>query len=139
MSVKTSYINISTKGHGDIIDISKSVGIEVQKSNLTSGIVCIFVSGSTAALTTVEYEPGLVKDIKSLFERIAPENIPYHHEETWHDGNGHSHARATLLGPSLTIPFDKATLLLGTWQQIILVDFDNRTRDRTIVVQIIGE
>ncbi|MCK4946841.1 MAG: secondary thiamine-phosphate synthase enzyme YjbQ [Candidatus Aureabacteria bacterium] len=139
MSVKTSYINISTKGHGDIIDISKSVGIEVQKSNLTSGIVCIFVSGSTAALTTVEYEPGLVKDIKSLFDRIAPENIPYHHEETWHDGNGHSHARATLLGPSLTIPFDKATLLLGTWQQIILVDFDNRTRDRTIVVQIIGE
>ncbi|MCK5655453.1 MAG: secondary thiamine-phosphate synthase enzyme YjbQ [Candidatus Aureabacteria bacterium] len=139
MSVKTSYINISTKGHGDIIDISKSVEIEVQKSNLTSGIVCIFVSGSTAALTTVEYEPGLVKDIKSLFERIAPENIPYHHEETWHDGNGHSHARATLLGPSLTIPFDKATLLLGTWQQIILVDFDNRTRDRTIVVQIIGE
>ena len=139
MSVKTSYINISTKGHGDIIDISKSVGIEVQKSNLTSGIVCIFVSGSTAALTTVEYEPGLVNDIKSLFDRIAPENIPYHHEETWHDGNGHSHARATLLGPSLTIPFDKATLLLGTWQQIILVDFDNRTRDRTIVVQIIGE
>ncbi len=139
MSVKTSYINLSTKGHGDIINISKSVESAVQKSNFTSGIVCIFVSGSTAALTTVEYEPGLVKDIKSLFDRIAPEDIPYHHEETWHDGNGHSHARASLLGPSLTVPFDKATLLLGTWQQIILVDFDNRTRDRTIVVQIIGE
>ena len=152
MGVKTSYINISTKGHGDIIDISKSVEREAQKSNFTSGIVCVFVSGSTAGLTTVEYEPGLVKDIKSLFDRIAPEDIPYYHEETWHDGNGHSHARASLLGPSLTVPFkipavslrnkdagNKATLLLGTWQQIILVDFDNRTRDRKLVVQIIGE
>lgn len=139
MGVKTSYINISTKGHGDIIDISKSVAREVQKSTFTTGIVCVFVSGSTAGLTTVECEPGLIKDIKSLFDRIAPEDIPYYHEETWHDGNGHSHARASLLGPSLTVPFKKATLLLGTWQQIILVDFDNRTRDRKLVVQIIGE
>ena len=139
MGVKTSYIKISTKGRGDIIDISGNIEKEVRKSSFESGVVCAFVPGSTAALTTVEFEPGLIKDIKSLFERIAPENLLYGHEQTWHDGNGHSHVRASLLGPSLTVPFKEGALLLGTWQQIILVDFDNRTRHRKIVLQIIGE
>jgi len=99
----------------------------------------MFVPGSTAALTTVEFEPGLVQDLPAFFERIIPRRAHYHHEDTWHDGNGHSHVRASLLGPSLTVPFKDGALLLGTWQQIVLIDFDNRRRRRKLVVQLSGE
>src|SRR5262249_29477810 len=109
------------------------------RHGLVEGQALVFVSGSTAALTTVEYEPGLVRDLPAMFERIAPQGARYHHEDTWHDGNGHSHCRASLLGPSLVIPFADGKLLLGTWQQIILIDFDNRPRQRDLVVQLTGQ
>ncbi len=138
--VQTEYIEISTKGNTQILDITSDVQNAVSKSKITSGAVVVLNIGSTAAITTTEAEPGLVNyDIKSLFEKIAPENGHYEHEKTWHDDNGHSHVRATLLGPSLTVPFTDGQLLLGTWQQIILVDFDTRGRKRKIVCQIIGE
>ena len=98
----------------------------------------MFVPGSTAGLTTVEFEPGLVRDLPVAFERIAPRDATYHHEETWHDGNGHSHVRASTIGPSLTVPVAAGGLVLGTWQQIILVDFDNRARERRVVVTVLG-
>jgi secondary thiamine-phosphate synthase enzyme len=114
------------------------VGELVRKYQFREGQALVFVSGSTAALTTIEYEPGLLKDLPAAFERIAPKGLRYFHEDTWHDGNGHSHVRASLLGPSLTVPFRDAELLLGTWQQIVLVDFDNRPRRRELVVQLTG-
>lgn len=121
-----------------MVDITSQVTAVVEKHGFQEGNALVFVVGSTAGLTTIEYEPGLVKDFPALSEKLAPQNAPYHHEETWHDGNGHSHVRASLLGPSLTIPFSGGKLLLGTWQQILLVDFDNRPRKREIVVQLTG-
>jgi len=131
--------SVSTEGENDIIDITDNVEEVVDGSGLGDGIVSIFVKGSTAGITTVEYEPGLVKDLKEAFEKIAPRRGHYHHEDMWHDGNGYAHVRASLLGSSQTFPVRKGKMLLGTWQQIILVDFDNKPRHRNITVNILGE
>ncbi len=122
-----------------MLDLTPQVAALVKEHGLMQGQVLVFVSGSTAGLTTIEFEPGLVQDFPAAFEKIAPRGIHYHHHDTWNDGNGHSHVRASLLGPSLTVPVDEGRLLLGTWQQITLVDFDNRPRDRRIVVQLSGQ
>jgi len=138
--VKTEKIEIKTKGNCDIVDITEKVGKAVRQSPTKNGTVTLFNVGSTAGLTTTEYEPGLVNnDIKAAFDRIAPQSARYEHEETWHDDNGHSHVRASVLGPSLSVPVVDGKLTLGTWQQIILVDFDTRPRTRTVICQIIGE
>ncbi len=139
MSVKTMSFSISTNGRTDIIDITNEVGQMVKDSGLNEGSVLIFVPGSTAGITTIEYEPGLLKDYPEFFEKIIPSGKRYHHDDTWHDGNGFSHVRAALQGASFTVPFSGGKLLLGTWQQIILVDFDNRPRTRRIIVQLNGE
>ncbi len=138
--VKTQEIRIKTKGNCDIVNITEQVCAAVAQSTIKDGIVTLFNVGSTAGITTTEFEPGLVNyDIAAAFEKIAPENARYEHEETWHDDNGHSHVRASLLGPSLSVPVVNGRPTLGTWQQIILVDFDTRSRTRTVVCQIIGE
>lgn len=139
MKIVTDSIPLSTRGDCDIIDITPQVAALVEKHGLTQGQALVFVSGSTAGITTIEYEPGLLKDIPAAFDKIAPQGARYFHEETWHDGNGHSHVRAALLGCSLTVPFNDGRLLLGTWQQIVLIDFDNRPRQRAVVVQLMGE
>ncbi|HZS09878.1 MAG TPA: secondary thiamine-phosphate synthase enzyme YjbQ [Blastocatellia bacterium] len=139
MRIVTDSIPLSTRGDTDIIDITARVSALVSRHNFTEGQALIFVPGSTAGITTIEYEPGLLKDIPIAFEKIAPKGARYHHEETWHDGNGHSHVRAAMLGCSLAVPFNKGQLLLGTWQQIVLIDFDNRPRSREVVVQLTGE
>ncbi len=139
MEVETHSISISTEGNCDIIDITDEVTGIISNNNFNEGNVLVFAGGSTAGITTIEYEPGLLKDYPKFFDRIAPANINYEHDNTWHDGNGHSHVRAAVQGASLTVPFVKGSLLLGTWQQIILVDFDNRSRRREITVQIIGK
>lgn len=137
--VKTSKIEIRTKGNCHVLDITDQIGEIVVQAGLIEGTVTVFNVGSTAGITTTEFEPGLANyDIEALFERIAPQGARYEHEETWHDDNGHSHVRASLLGPSLSIPVIDGRLTLGTWQQIILVDFDTRGRTRTIVCQMIG-
>ncbi len=138
--VKTKEIKIKTKGNCDIVNLTEQVTEAVSDSGIKDGTVILFNVGSTAGITTTEFEPGLVNyDIKAAFEKIAPENTRYEHEETWHDDNGHSHIRATLLGPSLSVPLVGGKLTLGTWQQIILIDFDTRPRTRTVICQIIGE
>ena len=139
MDILTDSFVVNSKGNTDIIDITNNVQDKVNSSGFTEGNVLVFVGGSTAGITTIEYEPGLRKDYPNFFEKVIPSNINYHHDQTWHDGNGHSHVRASLQGASLTVPFSNGDLLLGTWQQIILVDFDNRSRKRNIVVQIIGK
>ena len=139
MAVKTEYIELNTKGKTDIVNITDMVKDLLIKTKLKSGIVTVSVIGSTGGLTTIEYEPALVDDIKNFFEKIIPSNISYNHDETWGDANGHSHLRASLLGPSITVPFKETNLILGTWQQIIFLDFDNRPRSRKIVLQFIGE
>lgn len=136
---ETKSLNISTRGFTDIIDITSQIQQMVSESAFREGQVLVFVSGSTAALTTVEFEPGLQKDLKELFEEWIPMDRRYHHNDTWHDGNGYAHVRASLLKPSLTIPFTDKHLCLGTWQQVIFLDFDNRSRSRNLVVQILGE
>ena len=137
--VATKYIKLKSKGETDIIDITDRVRSCVDGAGIDNGIVTIFVPGSTGALTAIEYESGLVKDLKRSFEIVAPRDGEYHHNIRWQDGNGFSHVRAALLGPSLTVPFKDKKLLLGTWQQIIFIDFDNRPRSRELIVQIIGE
>lgn len=137
--IKTDYIELSTKGHTDIKDITPALKEKVQSSGIASGTVTLFVPGSTGGLTTIEYEPGLLKDIPEALEIIAPENADYEHHKTWHDDNGSSHVRAALIGPSLTVPFVEGELTLGTWQQVVFIDFDTRSRNRRIVVQIMGE
>ncbi|NQT95221.1 MAG: YjbQ family protein [Candidatus Omnitrophica bacterium] len=139
MAVVTEHININTKGKADIIDITDKVRSKLTRTKLKDGTVTIFVIGSTGGLTTIEYEPALVSDIKGLFDKLIPSNIQYAHDATWGDANGHSHLRASLLGPSLTVPFSGNELTLGTWQQIIFIDFDNRSRSRKVVLQFIGE
>jgi secondary thiamine-phosphate synthase enzyme len=139
MEIVTEEIGLSTKGNSEVVDITPKVHSIVTRHGFTEGNALVFVVGSTASITTTEYEPGLRKDIPEALERIAPHSHRYHHDDTWHDGNGHSHVRASLMGPSLTVPFSHGKLLLGTWQQIVLVDHDNRPRDRTIVVQLTGE
>jgi secondary thiamine-phosphate synthase enzyme len=137
--IYTGEINLKTKGDGEIIDITAKVQKQLMESGITAGIVTIFVEHSTCGITTVEYEPGLIEDLGKLWERIAPKNIPYAHDAHWGDGNGYAHVRASLLGASLTVPFTDKKMVLGTWQQIIMVDFDNRPRTRTVVVQVMGE
>jgi secondary thiamine-phosphate synthase enzyme len=139
MRVITDYIPISTKGFTDIIDITHKVADVIQHSEIKSGTATVFISGSTAGVTTIEYEPGLLKDLPEAFEKIAPMHKRYHHDATWGDGNGFSHVRAAMLGCSLTVPFKEGRMLLGTWQQIVVIDFDNRSRNREVVVQIMGE
>jgi secondary thiamine-phosphate synthase enzyme len=139
MTVITKTIRVKTKGEDDIIDITKQTSRVIESSEIKNGIVTIFVSGSTAALTTIEYEPGLLSDFPKMLERVAPKNIDYGHDQRWHDGNGHSHVRASLLGPSLTIPFSNRNLMLGTWQQIVLLELDTQSRERKLVLQILGE
>ncbi|MGQ9591313.1 MAG: secondary thiamine-phosphate synthase enzyme YjbQ [Planctomycetota bacterium] len=138
MEIATDSIQVSTRGDCEIVDLTEKIAACVKKHRFVEGQVLVFVSGSTAGLTTVEHEPGLLKDLPELFERLAPRGARYHHEETWHDGNGHAHVRASLLGPSIAIPFREGELLLGTWQQVILIDFDNRPRRREVVLQITG-
>jgi secondary thiamine-phosphate synthase enzyme len=138
--VVTKQLKIETNGNCDIVNITEHVTTAVGESNIKDGIVTIFNVGSTAGVTTTEYEPGLVNyDIAAAFEKIAPRNGSYEHEKTWHDDNGHAHVCASVLGPSLTIPVIDGRMTLGTWQQIILVDFDTRPRTRTVVCQINGE
>ena len=132
-------IQLRTLGNGDIQDITGEVSRKVRTCGLQNGIVALFTSSSTSALTTLEYESGAVYDLQQLFDRIAPPDLDYRHNLRWGDGNGHSHIRHALLGPSLTIPFVEGQMTLGTWQQIIFVDFDNRARSRSVVVQILGE
>lgn len=139
MSIHTDTIALSTSGHADIHDITAEAQEVISRHGVREGQLLLFVPGSTGGLTTVEYEPGLLKDLPEVFERLAPSNQRYHHDDTWHDGNGHSHVRASLLGPSLVVPFSGGKLLLGTWQQIVFIDFDNRSRSRQIVAQITGE
>jgi len=139
MTVVTKDITLQSRGNCDIIDITSQVAKNVEKSGINNGTVILFIVGSTAGITTIEYEPNLLSDFKDMWDRLIPQNIPYEHNKTWGDGNGHSHVRASTLGASLTIPFVDKKLTLGTWQQIILVDFDNRPRSRKLVVQILGE
>jgi len=139
MTVVTKDITLQTKGNCDILDITSQVARKVEESEVNSGIVTLFISGSTAGITTIEYEPRLLSDFESMWDRVIPQNIPYEHNKTWGDGNGHSHVRASMLGASLTIPFVNKRLTLGTWQQIVFLDFDNRPRSRKMVLQIMGE
>ena len=138
MIVLTLTLEKQTKGFTDIIDITVDIEDLVKQSNILEGLVTVFVPGSTGSITTVEYEPGLLEDLPEFFEKIIPQNVTYNHDRTWGDGNGYAHLRASLLGPSLSIPIVKGKMTLGTWQQIIFIDFDNRSRRRNIVVQIIG-
>ena len=137
--VITKQGSIRTQGEGDILDITNRVTEAVTESKLMNGIITIFVPGSTGAITTIEYEPGLLKDFPNMLARLAPKNLMYEHEKRWRDGNGHSHVRASLIGPSLTIPFTQRRLTLGTWQQIIFIELDVRNRSRNLIFQIIGE
>jgi len=139
MSVITKVITVSSNGEGDMIDITRQTDESIKASGLQDGIVTIFVSGSTASITTIEYEVGLKKDFPKMLARIAPSEIEYEHDNTWHDGNGHSHVRALLIGPSVTVPFKNRSLMLGIWQQIVLLEMDTRRRERKIVLQIVGE
>lgn len=139
MSISTKIVELSTSGHGDMVDITRAVGSVLEESSLKNGIVTLFTPSATSALTTIEYEPGCVEDLQRLFDEIIDPARHYAHNARWGDGNGHSHVRAALLGASLTIPFVDGGLTLGTWQQIIFVDFDNRSRHRRLVAQIIGE
>ena len=137
--VVTRRIGLKTQGDCHILDITGQVAQEVADSGLKDGTVTVFVPGSTGGVTTVEYESGLLSDIQDLFDRLAPSNIHYQHNLRWGDGNGHAHVRASLLGASLTVPFVDKRLALGTWQQIVFIDFDNRPRSRELVLQLMGE
>jgi len=139
MGVFSDEITVHTKGENDIVDITDNIQEIVNKSNLIEGIACIFIAGSTGTITTIEYEPGLMKDLPRALEKIAPKNIHYDHHETWHDDNGRSHVRASLMGPGLTVPIRHGKAVHGTWQQIVFVELDTRPRTRNILVQIIGE
>jgi secondary thiamine-phosphate synthase enzyme len=139
MTVKTLFIQLSTRGDADVIDITERINAGIKEAGLENGIITIFCPSSTSALTTIEYERGVIDDLRRLFDEIIPPNRVYAHDAAWGDGNGHSHVRAALLGPSLTVPFSRRQLTLGTWQQIIYVDFDNRPRRRELVVQLMGE
>jgi secondary thiamine-phosphate synthase enzyme len=136
--IATRYLEFETHC-GEVLDITDEVQEALEKTSLKTGVVTVFVTGATAAVTTIEYEDGLVADLGDALQRIAPVEIDYAHNERWHDGNGHSHIRASLLGPSLTVPFCEGRLMLGTWQQIVFLELDNRPRQRKVVLQIMGE
>ena len=139
MSVYCGEVNIETNGNVDIVDITSDVQDVISKSKIKDGIVCVFVPGSTGSITSIEYEPGLMKDFSRALEKIAPKGIHYDHHETWHDDNGHSHVRASLMGPSTTFPIKNGKLIHGTWQQLVFVELDTGPRNRNIIVQIVGE
>ncbi|WP_406670938.1 secondary thiamine-phosphate synthase enzyme YjbQ [Methanolobus sp. ZRKC4] len=139
MSVFSAEFNLDTSGNADVLDITPYVSELAASSGFSNGIVLVYVPGSTAAITTIEFEPGLVRDFKEALERLAPEGITYFHNERWHDGNGHSHIRASILGQSESFPLVKGNIQLGTWQQIIFIDLDNRPRSRKVLVQVYGE
>ncbi|MFP4176106.1 MAG: secondary thiamine-phosphate synthase enzyme YjbQ [Planctomycetota bacterium] len=139
MAVESNSFSFSTEAELDIVDITDNVANIVGECDIHNGIATVFVPGSTGAITTLEYEPGLVQDMAEFFERVAPRDASYRHEERWHDKNGHSHIRASIIGPSLSVPFRDGRLMLGTWQQIIFLDCDVRSREREIVVQIFGD
>jgi len=138
MKIVDKRIHVSTMGNTDIRDLTEAIAQEVKSAGIQSGFVHLFVAGATGGITTIEYEPGLVEDLRQMFQRIVPEEGMYQHNRTHEDRNGHSHIRASLLGPSLTVPFDGGDLLLGKWQQVIFVDFDNRPREREILLRIVG-
>ena len=136
MTIINEKFSVNTKGNTDIIDITKNVKNFVYSRLLQNASVVVYVAGSTASITSIEYEPGLLQDLPECLERIAPSNVDYSHDEMWHDGNGYAHIRASIIGNSITVPLIDAALQLGTWQQIVLIDFDNKPRTRTIHVQI---
>ena len=138
LEIKTEEILLQTRGFTDIVDITPQVAALLKKNEFSEGQVTIMVPGSTGGITTIEYEPGLKKDLPEFFDSIIPQDRSYHHDQTWQDGNGYAHLRSALLKPSLTVPFMANSLLLGTWQQIVFVDFDNRKRNRRLIVQFIG-
>ena len=137
--IKTDEVRLNTKGNGDIIDITSQISKCVETSKIKSGVVTVFIAGSTAGITTLEYEPGLLKDFPQIMEKLIPSNAVYHHDETWHDGNGFSHLCSAIIGTDLTIPFVDGKLSLGTWQQVVFCEFDNRPRLRKVILQIMGE
>ncbi|RLC67386.1 MAG: YjbQ family protein [Chloroflexi bacterium] len=137
--VINTRIHVQTKGDCELLDITHQVAQKIEESDIKDGTVTVFVTGSTAGVTTIEYERGVLSDFQSMWDRAVPRDIPYRHDAAWGDGNGHAHVRASLLGPSLVVPFVNSRMMLGTWQQIVLADFDNRTRSRDIVLQIMGE
>lgn len=139
MAIVTDRIRVATRGNEHFEDITPRLRQSLESSHVRDGVMTVFVSGSTAGITTFEFEPGLIKDLKEFYEKIAPSKVGYHHDETWGDANGFSHVRATLTGPSLVIPFEEGELLLGRWQQVVLVEFDTRPRTRDVVVHIMGE
>jgi len=139
LEIKTSYISFSTSGDTDIIDITRHVSGRIAEAGLEEGQVLLCVPGSTAAITTIEYECGAISDLKEAIENLAPIGKYYRHNERWDDGNGHAHVRAALMGPSLTVPVINGRLALGTWQQIVFIDFDNRPRERRVLVQLTGK
>ncbi len=139
MQVKTYTLELPETRELDILDLTGYLEEKLVESKLEEGLVLVFVPGSTGAVTTMEYEPGLKKDIPLALERLFPKGMRYHHEDTWHDGNGHSHVRASFLGPSLTIPFKDGKLLLGTWQQPVFIELDNKPRHRKLVLQFTGK
>jgi len=139
LKIINEKIRLHTKGATDLVDITGKVAGALSGSGLKKGNVTVFVVGSTAAITTFEYEPGMIKDVRELCEKLVPSNKHYSHDETWGDANGFSHLRAALFGPSIVVPFESGKLSLGTWQQVVLAEFDNRPRDREVVVQVMGE
>lgn len=139
MLIKHKTIGIKTKGNDHVVDITQEVGEFLSGSKVKEGQLTVFVPGSTASVTTIEYEPGLIKDIVELGNRLAPRGKRYAHDDTWGDGNGHSHLRATTIGPSLTVPVVSGSMTLGTWQQIVVIDHDNRSRTRQVVLSVLGE
>ena len=139
MAVITKTLSFATKGDGDMIDITSKVQDVITSEKVNDGIVTVFVPGSTASVTTIEYEPGLQNDFPRAMDRIAPAGVKYEHDARWGDGNGSSHVRASVIGPGLVVPFKNKRLMLGTWQQIVFVEFDNRPRDRQVIVQVMGE
>ncbi len=139
MAVETRYIPVETVGDGDILDLTQDIQNQINSSGINDGVVTIFTPSATSGITTLEFEPGCVKDLQRLFNEIIPPEKDYAHNQRWGDGNGHSHTRAGLIKPSLTVPIVEGKMTLGTWQSIILVDFDNRPRERKMVVQIMGE
>ena len=139
MSVYSDEINIKTNGEVDIVNITNNIQSIVTESKIKNGICCIFVPGSTGTITTIEYEPGLMKDLPTALEKIAPKDIYYNHHETWHDDNGHSHVRASLMGPGISIPIKNGKIIHGTWQQFVFVELDTSPRNRNIIIQIVGE
>jgi len=139
MKVVSDTIKLHTEGEGDMLDMTSQLSNIVKQSKIKNGTVTIFVSGSTAAVTTIEYESGLIHDFPVMLSRIVPKDIEYEHDNTWHDGNGHSHVRSSLIGPSITIPIIHGKLTLGTWQQVVLLEMDTRSRNRTVILQIMGK